>query len=56
MSTRGSTGQQKRMKARRKEKRGKKEDGSTRRTTTRNAGKDMLTVARKRNTLEELMR
>ena len=49
-------GQQKRMQARRKEMRGKKEDGSTRRTTTRNVGKDMLTLARKRNTVEELMR
>jgi len=44
------------MKARSKDKHGKKEDGSTRRTTTKNIGKDVLTLARKRNTVKELMR
>ena len=56
LSTRGSTGQKKRMKARRKEKHGKKEDGSARRTTTKNIGKDISAPAKKRNKTKELTR
>ena len=56
LSTRGSAGQKKRMKARRNENHGKKEDGSARRTTTKKTGKDILALAKKRNTTKELTR
>ena len=56
LSTRGSTGQKKRMEARRKDKYGKKEDGSARRTTTKNIGKDISAPAKKRNRTKELTR